>query len=238
MRDAAIRRGNRFELMLSYNNLAVPYFRLGEYHAASAAFERGLALARELGDVMQEGNFLNNLAYSLIKINELDQAIAYSHTRIALAAQLANHTASLRGQAAGMANLADAYLRRGDLAQSLACAQRGYELTVEYGDRRGQCTAFGNIASAYQKLNERVLAIRYFREAIALAEELQDSEEHAESSWKLGQLLIKDDPPQALALMRVRIDHLEALKHPELAAHQAEFEALRNQMESQPRSAS
>jgi len=230
MRDAATRQGRRYELMLSYNNLAVPFFRTGDYREAISAFEAGLALARELGDAMQEGNFLNNLGFALIKTGELDKAIEYSKARIAVAAHLSERRAVLRAEAAGMANLADAYLRRGDAELSLACAQRGHELTVEYGDRRGQCTALGNIASAYRDLGQRELAIQFFGEAIALAEELKDMEELSESSWKLGQMLADREPTRALALMSVRIEHLEALKHPDLLQHQAEFKELCDRM--------
>jgi len=232
MRDAALRLGQRRALMLSYNNLAIPYFRLGDYRAAIDAFEAGLALARELGDVMQEGNFLNNISFGMIRIGELDRAIEYAHARITVALQLPERRAVLRAEAAGMANLADAYLRRGDARQSLACAQRGYELTMEYGDRRGQCTALGNIASAYRDLGEHETAIEYFEQAICVADELKDREELAESSWKLGTLLVEREPARALSLMQVQIDHLEALQHPELARYQTEFLELSERIAS------
>jgi tetratricopeptide (TPR) repeat protein len=129
-----------------------------------------------------------------------------------------------------MANLADAYLKRGDAQHSLECAKRGYELTTAYGDQRGQCTALGNIAAAYCALGDEAQAIPCYEEAITLAEALKDKRELAGSSWQLGKLLEERDPARALTLMRVKLDYLAALHHPDLAQHQAEYAALQERI--------
>ena len=201
MRDAALRLERRQDLMQAYNNLAIPYFRIGDYQGAIVAFEAALALAREFGDPMREANFLSNLSYAFIKTGDLDTAIAYCEACIGIARTLTDDKARLHGEAIGMANLADAYLRRGDARRSLECAQLGYDACNAYGDRRGQCTALGNIASAFRDLEDRESAIAYFEQAIDLATELKDREELAESSWKLGKLLLKHDPVRARALL-------------------------------------
>lgn len=232
MRDAAIRRGRQFELMLSYNNLAVPYHLLGDYDRAITAYEHGLAIARELADRKQEGNFLNNMGFAFIEMGQFDKAIEYNQARIAIAQQLPDRRAALIGEASGMANLADAFLRRGDAQQALACAQRGYSLTCEYGDQRGQCTALGNMAAAFRALGEVAQARHYYEESIGLAKVLQDQRELSNASWQLGELLADHEPERALALMQVRVDYLEAMNHPDFAAHRATLDDVRKRIAS------
>jgi tetratricopeptide (TPR) repeat protein/transcriptional regulator with XRE-family HTH domain len=230
MRDAALRLGRRDALVQAYNNLAIPFHLLGEYPQAIDAYEKGLALARELGDARQEGNLLNNLGFALIDIGDFDKAIEYNLARVAIAKRLPDRNAALRGEAAGMANLADAYLKRKDAQLSLECAKRGYELTTAYGDQRGQCTALGNIAAAYCALGDEAQAIPCYEEAITLAEALKDKRELAGSSWQLGKLLEERDPARALTLMHIKLDYLAALHHPDLAEHQAEYAALQDRI--------
>ncbi|HMO57649.1 MAG TPA: tetratricopeptide repeat protein [Roseiflexaceae bacterium] len=227
MRDAALRMGRRDALAQAYNNLGVPYHLLGDSPQAIAAYEHGLAIAREVGDKRQEGNLLGNLGFAFSDIGEYRKAIEYNLQRIEIARNLPERRLVLLGEAAGCANLADAYLKAGDAQRSLEYAQRGYDLTCEYGDQRGQCTALDNIAAVYEALGQEEEAIGRLEIAIQLAEDLGDRRELARTSWRLGKLLVKRDPQRAFALMRVQIDYLQSLNHPDLAQYIAEVAALR-----------
>jgi tetratricopeptide (TPR) repeat protein len=81
--------------------------------------------------------------------------------------------------------------------------EQNLQIAREMGDRRGEMTALGSLARAYDALNERDKAIGYFDLALKIAREIGDSRNERDMLKHLNAALNaneekKEDPAQVI----------------------------------------
>ena len=74
------------------------------------------------------------------------------------------------------------------------------------------------------------MAIAYYEQALAIAQEIGDRRGEANHSWNLGLLYEKDDPARAVQLMQVCIAFEQQIGHPNAAARAQRVEQIRKRL--------
>ncbi len=177
------------------NSLGAVHDSLGQLDEAAACLERSLAISRELADVHTQGISLNNLGQVYCGLGEDDRAEA--SLRAALA--IFRRTGNRRSRAAALANLARVHERRDSHERALACYQRSYATFAELGFEVGQGEVLTSIGRVHRLLGRHVEALAVLREALAIAERVDERRCTAASLWELGLTRDAVGEPEAAA---------------------------------------
>lgn len=107
--------------------------QLGELQTSVEMTERGLSLARAIGNREHKGSALHNLGVEYKELGDYDKAIFY----LTQAFDIQRETSDKRGEAIVLNNLGGGYLLRRDLEKAEEFHQRSIVLRRAVKDRRG-----------------------------------------------------------------------------------------------------
>ena len=93
----------------------VAWTSLGDYDAALRVFHEGLLLCEKLGNELELNRLLNSLGWLHIECHDLDRGLAFSAQGLELARR-SRHATGFERVAFNLADQADAFLNKGDLA--------------------------------------------------------------------------------------------------------------------------
>ena len=93
----------------------VAWTSLGDYDAALRVLEEGLLLCEKLGNELELNRLLNTLGWLHIECHDLDRGLAFSAQGLELARR-SRHATGFERVAFNLADQADAFLNKGDLA--------------------------------------------------------------------------------------------------------------------------
>jgi tetratricopeptide (TPR) repeat protein len=137
---------------------------LGDFPAAEAALERGLAGARETGDVAIEAEALAMLAEVTRANGEYDRARAYADAALPLGRAAGGRTLTLTQLRA-----AAVYWSTGDLAAAEARAAEALAAARALGDFAGESSALNLTGLVALSSRDSARAAEFFNESLALA---------------------------------------------------------------------
>ncbi len=144
--------------------LGIACRQLGDFPAAEAALERGLAGARELGDVAIEAEALAMLAEVTRANGEYDRARAYADAALPLGRAAGGRTLTLTQLRA-----AAVYWSTGDLAAAEARAAEALAAARALSDFAGESSALNLIGLVALSSRDSARAAGFFNESLTLA---------------------------------------------------------------------
>ena len=188
------------------NALGVIYRTLGQTEQAAEHHQQALAIARETGDRVGEGNVLGNLGLIYETLGQTEQAA--EHYQQALA--IARETGDRGSEGSALANLGGIYWILGQTEQAVEHYQQALAIVRETGERVNEGKVLGSLGVIYWTLGQTEQAAEHYQHALAIARETSDR--GSEGSvlgnlggiyWTLGQTeQAVEHLQQALAIAR------------------------------------
>lgn len=159
---------NQQKQIIIYNILSSAAQRLAGYDQAQDFMEKGLQLARALGDRSMESKLLNTFGMFHAEQNNLPQAA--EHFRRSL--DLARQAGDLRLQARPLANLGMTAIRYGDFLAARRYSEQSLALARQIGARVGETIILGNLGLIAVNLGDYARASEYSEASLRIAREI------------------------------------------------------------------
>lgn len=144
--------------------------QLGELQASVELTERGLTLAREVGNREHEGSALNNLGVEYKELGDYEKGILY----LTQALDIQRETEDKIGEAIVLNNLGGCYLLGDDYAKAEELYLQSLALRRQVKDRRGEANTLNNLGQVYDRHENSAKAVEYLEQALRLRRELGD----------------------------------------------------------------
>jgi len=142
----------------------------GDYQAARALHEEGLAIRRELGDRSGIAASLGNLGNVAVNQSDYAAAKALHEESLAIRRELGDRF----GIAVRLNNLGNVALAQGDYAAAMALHEEGLAIRRELGDRSGIATSLSNLGLVVLNQGDYPAARALLEESLAIRRELGD----------------------------------------------------------------
>jgi CHAT domain-containing protein/Flp pilus assembly protein TadD len=142
--------------------------QLGELQASVELTERGLSLAREVGNREHEGSALNNLGVEYKELGDYEKGILY----LTQALDIQRETNDKKGEAIVLNNLGGCYLLGGDLTKAEELYLQSIALRRMVKDRGGEANTLNNLGQVYDRHENHARAVEYLEQALKLRREL------------------------------------------------------------------
>lgn len=143
------------------------HFILSEYQLALAAYDKALAIRRDIKDELGLIGVLNNIGYTYIYLGRNQQALSYlkqAMTRLDKLHALSGNAERVRKEAQVRNSLGEVYYSLSDVKNALDCFSRALALWTEVADLKGEALAqlnlgymnynFGDLKGAYERYNQ------------------------------------------------------------------------------------
>jgi tetratricopeptide (TPR) repeat protein len=132
------------------------------------AIEKGLAAARNLNDLRDEGAHLGNLGNAYSALGQVEKAIEYYEQALAIAREIGHR----QGEGNHLGNLGNAYSALGQVEKAIEYYEQALAIDREIGYRQGEGADLGNLGNAYSALGQVEKAIEYYEQALAIDREI------------------------------------------------------------------
>ena len=142
---------------------------LGDYARGSAACQKAVSIAVELGEDSFRQYVLHDLAHSCIKAGRYHEAIELSLRRFELCRQVGD----LRGEALSMAVLGDAYHGLGRFEDAVSAFEQALPVFRDHFIRRFQAVCLFKLGCAHAAMGNPMQANRSLRESLPIFRELR-----------------------------------------------------------------
>ncbi|MDD2756554.1 MAG: tetratricopeptide repeat protein, partial [Methanothrix sp.] len=162
--------------------LGTVHLLLSEARKAIEYYEQVLAISREIGDRMGEGNALGNLGLAYAVLGDAKNAIEYYAQALAIAREIGDRS----GEGGTLGNLGSAYHRLGKMREAIEYYEQHLAIAHGIGDRSGEGGALCNLGLAYAALGDAKKAIEYYEQALAIAREIRDRMGEGNALGNLG----------------------------------------------------
>ncbi len=150
-------------------NLGNLYFDQGRIDKAIECYEKVLEITRETGDRRSEGIALGNLGNPYMSGDDTEQALIYYNQALELHREIGNRTS----EGITLGNLGELYSRIDQLQQSGECHRNALEIHLEVGNRRLEAFTRYSLASLGMKQDDHAGALKYYKDALSIIEELE-----------------------------------------------------------------
>jgi non-specific serine/threonine protein kinase len=164
------------------NWIGIFSWKQGDYAAAQAAYERSLAMRRELGDRQGVGAVLNNLGLLAYEHGDYRSARALHEESLAVDRELGDRW----GVAVSLIHLASLALMQGDHASARALNEESLALFRAFGDRGHTANALRSLGTLSSHEGDQASARALFEEALAICRQLGDRSGIAGALYGLG----------------------------------------------------
>jgi tetratricopeptide (TPR) repeat protein len=162
-------------------------YRQGDTAVASALYEEGLALLRELGDQRGIANLLNNLGNVACDRGEYDTARTLYAESLAIRRTLRDS----RGIASSLINMGSLADDQGDTATARTLYRESLEIGRELGDQWIVAASLLNLGELAESSGDLGTAQRLQEESLAIYRELGDKRGIAASLGNMGHLAMQ-----------------------------------------------
>jgi len=151
-----------------YNGMAVIYYTQGFYDKALENHFKKLDINREMGDLKEEGNTLNNIGivYSKIVTDSL------------------GHLFGTNFQDSVILEKSDKYFQL--FTKAFDYFQQSLEIREQVNDRQGLAKTLNNIGISYLHSGKLDMARDYFERSLTISEDINDANEIASSLFRIG----------------------------------------------------
>ncbi|MDT9177720.1 MAG: CHAT domain-containing protein [Limnospira sp. PMC 1238.20] len=173
---------DRIEEGNTLTNLAIGYYKLGEFERAIECYEQDLAIAREVGNRLREGSTLGNLGLVYWALGQFQQAIDLSEQHL----QIAQEVGDRIGEGNALGNLGLAYSSLGQFQRAIDYHRQALAIAREVGDRSGEGRHLGNLGLAQYRLGQMEQAINLYEQWLAIAREVRDLAQEGHALGNIG----------------------------------------------------
>ena len=189
--------GIRFTVAGWLNELGLHLQLRGRSREARVCFEKGLAIAREMGDRRGEGTALANLGNTFSTLGDDGKAIGFHEQHLAVARAVKDRS----GEGKALGNLGNSYANLGDASKAIAFYEQALAIAREIGDQRGEGNALGSLGNAFYFLGDAHKAIKFYEQALVLMQKLGERQTEASTLGNMGTAyLTTGDVRKALGL--------------------------------------
>jgi len=199
--------GHQKGQMRALNLLGVNYFYFGKYEQSFAYFNKGLAIARDIGDQFIEAVTLNNIGEIHRQLEQYGEALVYYEEALAISESLHN----MSNIATILLNMGHIYNRLNQSTKALVNYQESLKYSRELGDKILLGQALNNIGKVYEKLQDDQLALQYYRDSLNLLEECGNKFYSIDVMVSFGKLFINQNQDKGLAYLRQALSLAEEL---------------------------
>ena len=137
----------------------------GDIEAGQALAQQGLAEARSLGLRSVEARMLNSLAIAADMQGDLLGPLDLDRQNLLIHRETGDRV----GEAIGLMNQGDGWLKLGDLAQSRRNLDAGLQMARAHGDRQSECAALAGLSAVVLWQGDETRALALARQALDLA---------------------------------------------------------------------
>lgn len=205
--------GDQVSLGRTYNRLAACYHHLGDLDQALNYFFSALKMSEAAEDARGKANALGNIAVVFALQEDYDQALTFFERSLSINREL-GRTAVLGIQ---RNNMAEAYLKKGDLERAREHYQAGLEHNLKSGNQSEACLSYTGLGIVCDELGLSSDALDYFRQAATLAASLPEQRESILARLALARHYLRwGDPQQAIDEGNSILPQAQALDSPEL----------------------
>jgi tetratricopeptide (TPR) repeat protein len=163
-------------------NLGLCHASLGDYWQAIDLHTQTLAIARDTGDRLREGQELANLGNCHYRLGDYRQAIDLLTQGLAIARDTGNR----QDEGAVLANLGLCQFVLGDYRQAIDLLTQGLAIARDTGDRQLEGAALGNLGLCHSSLGDYRQAIELHAQALAIARDTSNRELESHELCNLG----------------------------------------------------
>ncbi len=214
-------------LAKTYNNLGLVYEMLGDFERAMEWFNKSLKLARDTKSEGLEATILSNIAlYEGIQGN-LKESIEHNAKAIAIMERLGEITllpTLYNNTGLSQLSLADYDGARANFTKALAMHRKN-------GDQQGEGITLMNLGTL-ELLSQRFDEARgYFEQSLALCRVSGNAPAEANALTLIANTYDEASPETAIAIMKVAVNKLQALRHDVADLEKGTKEAYRRTLE-------
>ncbi len=159
-------------------------FTVDNHEQAIKVYNQNLALAKENGNLTEEGVAYYSLGIAYHKLGQLEKAIEYYRQLRAVCKKIEDRAAEMWA----CLQLARAYQHTGDLKKAIENYKVCLDICKDKEDTLGQRIACDNLGNAYYKLGEYKVALKYCQRSLAICKELGNRPEEERENGRLGLL--------------------------------------------------
>lgn len=190
---------------ITLNNWGVAYHSEGRMEEALAVFNQAVPIYRKLGNSRELANTLSVIGatYGFLgekqrEINSLTEARQLQHPDQSVTANI-------------LTNIGQHYADLGGLQMSLEFYKEAFNIYEKSNDRLWQAILRGKMGIIYLRLNNTSEALSEFKKALALAQDIDSSEQIAAAFYGLGLTSYKEgDEQKALEYFNQALPRLQA----------------------------
>jgi tetratricopeptide (TPR) repeat protein len=180
------------------SHLGLCHTSLGEYREAIDLHTQALAIARETGDRLGEGDSLGNLGNCHLGLGEYRRAIDL-HT---LALAVDRETGNRQGEGSSLSSLGSCHYDLGEYRRAIDLYTQALAIAREAGYREGESVRLDNLGLCHYGLGEYRRAIDLHTQALAIARDIGYRYVEANALGYLGRAwLSSGDARQAVTLL-------------------------------------
>ena len=174
--------GERAEVAKALTISGIVRFDQGNFTEAANAYNRALAMQREIGDMRGSATTLNNLANALGEQGDLSGSIKMLNEALVTFRGVGDkHSA-----AAVLGSIAARTLQQGDLKQGKKMLEEGLAASREIGDQERTSTALYNLGEVLRWQGDLKGARKMYEQAEALSKQIGDQSGVAYALYSLG----------------------------------------------------
>ncbi|MCB8945234.1 MAG: tetratricopeptide repeat protein [Ardenticatenaceae bacterium] len=144
--------------------------QIGNYAVAATSAQRAVGWAQAAGDVVSEGEALNQWAYALVRQGYYEQALDLYNRALVIN----RNGRDERREAQTLANIATLYFYWGKFDALQAFAEQAIALFDKYADRLGQARCLNLLGLAYYESDQFTRAIRQYEQALVTYTDIGD----------------------------------------------------------------
>ena len=148
-----------------YNIMIKAYRRVSDYTNVIAYARKLLAIYRERGDTVEEGE----LSIVLALIYESQSMYADAKELYERAVTIMRKTGNRRGESIAYAGLGTVFHSLGKYVKAGEYCEKALAISMEMGDRAGEGALYGNLGSVFCSLGKYVKAKEYYEKALAIS---------------------------------------------------------------------
>ena len=166
----------------AYQNLGVCRQSLGQYNDAISHLQKGLKIAKGIGDKKGEGAAYHNLGVCCKSLGQYDEAI--SHLQKAL--KIAKEIGDKNGEGAAYQTLGVCRQSLGQYDNAISHLQKGLKIAQEIGDKEGEGEAHQTLGVCRQSLGQYDDAISHLQKGLKIAKDIGDKKGEGAAYRNLG----------------------------------------------------
>jgi len=167
--------------------IGIVYHSLGNFNKAIEFFQKGLAIAVEVGDRAGEGILYSLLGTAYRDLGNFNKALEYHQKDLAIAVEVGDRA----GEGKSYHNLGNAFLSLGNFNKAIEYYQKDLAIAVEVGGRKEEGLSYSGLGNASDCLGNFNKAIEYHQKDLAIAVAVGDRAGEARAYCNMGNAFVR-----------------------------------------------